>query len=390
MATQEHGKDMVLFVDDEANILSSLRRGLHSWASERGVSIRTADSAIEALGFLEASAGQVVVIVSDLRMPVMLGSDFLLKVKELYPWILTILLTGFSEVQELMKAVRAGIYSFILKPWDHDYLVAELDKCLEAQRFRADAAARARTVEEELRWAGEMQKAFLKPSLEHPEGVSFEISYEPLPGLYCGGDYYDMIDMGKGRYVLLVGDVAGHGIRAAFITGILKAVIYPEYMRAVAGRNFMPGAFLAWLNERMNFELRRTADIIITFFVGLIDPPAGTLTYVNAGHCHPILLSGKESRELPVSGPSLGYADSVEYQVGVEELHKGDLLFAYSDGLGELASADGLCENIEVAEVVRNTADGPDFNKRVLAAVLASSRSKAFSDDVTIVTARIL
>ncbi len=306
MATQEHGKDIVLFVDDEANILSSLRRGLHFWAVERRVEIRTADSAIEALGFLEASAGQVVVIVSDLRMPVMLGSDFLLKVKDLYPWILTILLTGFSEVQELMKAVRAGIYSYILKPWDQDYLVAELDKCLEAQRFRADAAARAKTVEEELRWAGEMQRAFLKPSLDHPEGVSFETSYEPLPGMYCGGDYYDMIDMGKGRYVLLVGDVAGHGIRAAFITGILKAVIYPEYMRAVAGRNFMPGAFLAWLNERMNFELRRTADIIITFFVGLLDPQTGTLTYVNAGHCHPLLVSGGGRQGAPGLGSQPG------------------------------------------------------------------------------------
>lgn len=320
----------------------------------------------------------------------MLGSDFLLKVKDLYPWILTILLTGFSEVQELMKAVRAGIYSYILKPWDQDYLVAELDKCLEAQRFRADAAARAKTVEEELRWAGEMQRAFLKPSLDHPEGVSFETSYEPLPGMYCGGDYYDMIDMGKGRYVLLVGDVAGHGIRAAFITGILKAVIYPEYMRAVAGRNFMPGAFLAWLNERMNFELRRTADIIITFFVGLIDPQAGTLTYVNAGHCHPLLVSGGGVKELQVSGPSLGYADSVEYQVSVEELRKGDLLFAYSDGLVELAGPDGSCENVDVARIVKTTADGPDFNKRVIEAVMASSQTKVFSDDVTIVTTRIL
>jgi sigma-B regulation protein RsbU (phosphoserine phosphatase) len=140
----------------------------------------------------------------------------------------------------------------------------------------------------------------------------------------------------------------------------------------------------------MNFELRRTADIIITFFVGLIDPQAGTLTYVNAGHCHPLLSSGGAIRELLVSGPSLGYADSVEYQVGVEELRKGDLLFTYSDGLVELAGADGSCENVDVDQVLRDTADGPDFNRRVINAVLASSASKAFSDDVTIVTARIL
>lgn len=294
----ETEKDIVLFVDDEANILASLRRSLHPWAARRSVGIRTADSAIEALAFLESSAGKVVVIVSDLRMPVMLGSDFLLKVKELYPWILTILLTGFSEVQELMKAIRAGIYSYILKPWDTDYLVVELDKCLEAQSLRAEAEARSRAVEEELRWAGEMQRAMLRPSLESPEGVGFETSYEPLSGMYCGGDYYDLIELGPGRYLLLIGDVAGHGIRAAFITGILKAVIYPEYIRAIAGRTFMPSAFLSWLNQRMNFELRRTADIIVTFFAGLIDVEAGTLRYANAGHCRPLLLSGGKAREL--------------------------------------------------------------------------------------------
>ena len=359
----ETGKDVVLFVDDEANILASLRRSLHPWAARRSVSIRTADSAIEALAFLEASAGRVVVIVSDLRMPVMLGSDFLLKVKELYPWILTILLTGFSEVQELMKAIRAGIYSYILKPWDTDYLVVELDKCLEAQRLRTEAQARARTVEEELRWAGEMQRAMLRPSLESPEGVGFETSYEPLSGMYCGGDYYDLIELGPGRYLFLIGDVAGHGIRAAFITGILKAVIYPEYVKAVAGRAFLPSAFLSWLNQRMNFELRRTADIIITFFVGLIDIEAGTLRYANAGHCHPLLVSGGKARELQASGPGLGYSGEVEYPEAVEPLVKGDLLFAYTDGLVEIGAADGACEEIDIASIVSGLEEGPDFKQ---------------------------
>lgn len=380
----------MLFVDDESSILSSINRSLHAWAAGASIEIRTANSAIEALAFLEGSAGQVVVIVSDLRMPVMLGSDFLLKVKDLYPWILTILLTGFSEVDELMKAVRAGIYSFILKPWDTDYLIAELEKCLEAQRLRADVVARAKTVEEELRWAGEMQRAFLKPSLEPPEGLSFETSYEPLAGMYCGGDYYDMIALGKGRYLSLLGDVAGHGIRAAFITGILKAVIYPEYIKALAGHTFKPSAFLAWLNGRMNFELRRTSDIIITFLAVLIDVGASTLTYANAGHCHPLLSSAAGVKELDVSGPSLGYSGAAEYEAVEEAFLPGDRLFAYTDGLVELSAPEGGCEDINLLAILATVPDGPDFNRRVLDAVLATSRSKAFSDDITIVTTRMV
>ena len=99
----------ILFVDDEANILSALNRELHSWAREHAVKIKTAPSAAIALNILESTASEIAVIVSDLKMPDMLGSDFLLEVKKRWPEIITVLLTGFSETQEVMKAVQAGI-----------------------------------------------------------------------------------------------------------------------------------------------------------------------------------------------------------------------------------------------------------------------------------------
>jgi len=285
-------RKLILCVDDEPSILSALKRGLHGWDEARGVEIRTATSAREGLSLLEAEASHFSVIVSDLKMPGMLGSDFLLEVKALYPWIVTVLLTGFSEMQEFMKAVRAGIYSCILKPWEPDYLKAELGKALDAGRLRAEAEERARTIDEELRWAGEMQRALLKPADIASSRVEFRETYRPVPGLYRGGDYYDFIDMGEERFLLLLlllllGDVAGHGLRAALVTGILKAVIYPEYLRVVGKRNLSPAGFLSWLNERMNFELRRSTGLLSTFLALLLDAREGRLRYANAGHCRP-------------------------------------------------------------------------------------------------------
>ena len=391
--TKERNEGCVaLFVDDEPNILSAIKRELHEWARERSIEVRTAPSAAEGLRFLHSEGGnKVAIIVSDLKMPEMLGSDFLLEVRASFPSIITILLTGFSEPQELMKAIKAGIFSYILKPWEPEYLKTELDKALEVRRLMLEAQARKKTLEEELKWAGEMQRAILKPSLQSSEGVEFRTSYRPVTGLYCSGDYYDVIGMGSGRFLILLGDVAGHGVKAAFVTGILKAIIYPEYLQATGGKSFSPSAFLTWLNSRMNFELRKNSDLIITFFAGLLDPQAQTITYANAGQPHPFIISGGQSRELPVSGHGLGFATTASYVDRTEDLLVGDTFFAFTDGLIEAGAKEGNCVSGPcLKDILKAEPYGGDYHKRILEAALKASGSGDFEDDVTILTARIL
>jgi DNA-binding NtrC family response regulator len=108
----------ILLVDDEQNILNALSRELRDWAAEHELEILTADLGRKGLQILAERGGDTVIVVSDLKMPEMKGSDFLLSVRENYPDIVTILLTGFSETEEVIKAVRAGIFSYMLKPWD--------------------------------------------------------------------------------------------------------------------------------------------------------------------------------------------------------------------------------------------------------------------------------
>jgi len=225
-------------------------------------------------------------------MPGMLGSDFLLEVRRLYPDVVTILLTGFSEASEIVKIVRAGIFSFILKPWDATYLLAELTKAYDFREMRLENERYTKTIEDELRWAGELQRTILKPQLPRCEGLEFRVSYHPVSGLFCGGDYYDVIFVGNDRYLVLIGDVEGHGVKAAIVTGMLKATIYSEFVRGMIGKQFSPGAFLGWLNSRMNFEFRSASSMIITFFAGVMDVKASRFVYANAGHCHPFVVRG--------------------------------------------------------------------------------------------------
>ncbi|QQO09355.1 response regulator [Breznakiella homolactica] len=195
----------ILLVDDEENILKSLRRELADWATEKGVQILTARSGEEGLEILQKKGNYTQLVISDLKMPRMKGSDFLLKVHEKYPGIISILLTGYSDTQEIIKAVQAGIFSFILKPWDRNYLLREIEKAYEYWDLRRRNSDYMMIMEDELKWAGELQKAMLKPVLPRSEGMEFRLSYHSVPGLYVSGDYYDVIPLSAGKYLIMLG-----------------------------------------------------------------------------------------------------------------------------------------------------------------------------------------
>lgn len=385
----ETQKRCILLVDDEPHILSALRRELEDWAAQRGLEILTAPSGIIGLNLLEIRGASTVLVVSDLKMPEMLGSDFLMTVRQRYPDIVTLLLTGFSETKEVAKAVSAGIFSFMMKPWEHEYLLAEIEKAFRHGETRRENERYARQIAEELKWAGELQRTILKPNLPSSEGVEFRTSYRPVPGLYCGGDYYDVIFLGSDRYLILIGDVAGHGVKAAFVTGILKAVIYPEYIRAVIGKEFSPGAFLSWLNERMSFEFRSSSDMLITFFAGVLDLKYSRFRYANAGQDHPYLIRSGVPSDLPVSGTGIGISRSVSYPDQELAVMAGDLFVFYTDGLSEAGGPAGA-RKVNLSRILETVAVGPDFHRRLLEAVLQAAGVKDFSDDITVVTARVL
>ncbi len=107
----------LLLVDDEPNILASLKRLLR----RDGYHILTANSGQEGVDVLASNA--VDVIVSDQRMPGMLGADFLRKAKLLCPQTIRIMLSGYTELQAVTDAVNEGaIFKFLTKPWEDHQL----------------------------------------------------------------------------------------------------------------------------------------------------------------------------------------------------------------------------------------------------------------------------
>ena len=137
--TAEATLPTILCVDDEPNILSSLRRLFRA----RGFQVRVAESGKAGLAILESEA--IDLVISDMRMPEMDGTQFLAQVRVRWPDTVRLLLTGYSDVNSIIDAINRGeIFRYIAKPWDdNDILLivrqALERKALEQERQRLEA-----------------------------------------------------------------------------------------------------------------------------------------------------------------------------------------------------------------------------------------------------------
>ena len=123
----------VLFVDDEVNILKALQRLLRM----ENMNVICAARASEALDLHERNPAQVVV--TDQRMPEMSGVDFLAQVRERYPDIVRMMLTGYTEMNVAVDAINRGeIYRLITKPWNDDELRATIRQAFDHADLKAE------------------------------------------------------------------------------------------------------------------------------------------------------------------------------------------------------------------------------------------------------------
>ena len=173
----------VLCVDDEENILHSIKRLLR----KEGYRLLTALSGIEALKILEEN--DVHLVLSDQRMPQMSGTEFLAEVKEKYPDVIRIILTGYTEVDSITESINKGnIYKFFLKPWNDDNLKLEISKALEQyDLIQANKMLQEKIMKQnkELKKINENQEALIQQRTEVLEiqNQALELSHAILEDL---------------------------------------------------------------------------------------------------------------------------------------------------------------------------------------------------------------
>jgi sigma-B regulation protein RsbU (phosphoserine phosphatase) len=388
----------VLIADDDPISRRLLQRTLQQW----GYEVTVARDGTEAWRLFEER--DFPLVISDWVMPGLDGLELVRRIRSCprTGYVFIILLTANTRKREMVEGLAAGADDFVTKPFDHHELrvrlrsgerVLRLEQALlEQNRVLSE---RNSQMEADLHMACEVQQALLPqgypsfPAHVPPERSALRFCDRYRPNGAVGGDFFDVLALSDTRAGVFICDVMGHGVRAALVTAMVRALL-----ESVRGADD-PGRFLTEMNRELIAILAQgTVPVFLSAFYGIVDTKSGQLCYANAGHPSPLHLRRREGEvgPLPMAhgmpGPPLGVRDQATYTSSCITLGQGDLLILFTDGVFEATGADQEPfgeQRLEAAVRARMSLPPGRLFDEVLAEVQVFTAGRGFADDVCVV-----
>lgn len=239
-------------------------------------------------------------------------------------------------------------------------------------------------MQRDMELAGEVQNMLVPQRL--PKTGSVEVGATYLPNQNIGGDYFDFIKIKPGEFMWCIADVSGKGVSAALLMANLQASL-----RAWASVEDDMSKIVSKLNEIVSSNTN--GERFITLFLGRYKEKTRELQYVNAGHNAPILICGDDIKFLKKGTTMIGAFDQLPFiNTGIEILPPGSLIFNYTDGLVESADEDVFISDEELIGYLKKSMFLPvdDLNEKILSNIKSTFKAEMNSDDITILSIRIL
>ncbi len=213
----------------------------------------------------------------------------------------------------------------------------------QAAAGRLEVSEKAQSLEESLQDAQLVQQA-LFPSIE--ELPAFTVADHFKPADHTGGDWYGYYeDEQSSKSYFFIGDVTGHGVSSALITGTAAGAAYSSIATIQQlDRDLSPQEALAVVAHAVNRAVYNTAarvDKMMTMIFACFDAETGQVAFINAAHPNGFVISDYRAKPLMGRGSPLGFHLDPAYQVQTYQLQIGDFLFFYSDGLLENEGPEG-------------------------------------------------
>ena len=372
----------ILVVDDTPSNIQSLAATL----KPAGYQVLVATNGQQALDVMAKVRPDLILL--DIMMPVMDGFEACANIKANANWhdIPIIFLTAKTETADLVKGFELGAVDYVSKPFNAHELMARVHTHLTVDRLRTSVSEKNAALEKaqqqmsaELDLARAMQVAIL-PS-RFPVAVGCDGAARMLPATTMGGDFYDFIELPGGRIGLVMADVSGKGVPAAFFM-----VVARTNLNVLAATASGPADCLQRTNDVLLTQ--NPMDLFVTVFYAVFDPATGVLTYSNGGHNPPLLRRANGHVEMLTSaaGLVLGMFPA-SYDEDTVQLAPGDTLVLYTDGVTEAFNVDvQMYEEARLVERVRD--DGGATAKGLVTAIFDSvigfSGAAPQSDDITV------
>jgi serine phosphatase RsbU (regulator of sigma subunit) len=212
--------------------------------------------------------------------------------------------------------------------------IDEINREIQARRRRlAEQQEAERRAAQELEIAQQVQARLFPQRL--PAVETLDYAGVCLQARQVGGDYYDFLDLDRGRIGLVIGDICGKGIAASLLMANLQANLRSQYALALD----QPERLLRAVNQLFHENTAQSA--YATLFFAEYESASRALRYVNCGHLPALLLHGEAVERLHSTSTVVGLFPDWDCSVEQCQLTPGDLLALYTDGITESFNAAG-------------------------------------------------
>jgi len=273
-----------------------------------------------------------------------------------------LLLFNIASVEILVIAAGMALFTLLIHNVVHEQEITSTASRLEGQVL----AAR------------EIQQGYLPATIPIMHGI--RVAARLIPMHEVGGDFYDIKQISQNRCFFCIGDVAGKGVSAAFVmasslTLLRNALMYTD----------QPAEILSQVNQGI---IRSSNDsLFVTLLAGVMDLETGVITYANAGHNPPFLVSRTTASVIPMDPDiPVGTWDDYQYRQMEFRLNPGEELVLYTDGVTECENKNGMLGIEPVLQAIsQNQSPDPQTTVETITnLVFAHAGVGVPGDDVTL------
>ena len=331
MSDQPKEIESLLLVDDNPTNLQVLYQTLES----TGCKLLVAKNGETALSIAQKASPDLILL--DIMMPGIDGFEVCrrLKANPATAAIPVIFLSALTDTKDKVQGLQLGAVDYVSKPFQPDEVIARVNTHLTIHRLKREVEKKKDALETELKIVSDVQRRLLPKKVPDIKGLKLAVHYET--SLYAGGDYYDIVKMPDNQWGFLVADAEGHSAPAAVMMAMTCALFrsYPEPPTE-------PGKLLYFLNE----NLCKVADpSFVTALYVVYEANRHVMKIARAGHPPPMIWrsAGQKAIEYNCSGVfPMGVDPYNQVPATTEaELHPGDRILMYTDGISERFNMDG-------------------------------------------------
>lgn len=327
-------------------------------------------------------------ILLDVMLPKISGYEVCKKIRETYSQseLPILMLTAKNTVSDLVTGYEVGTNDYLTKPINKQILLARVTSLISLKRS-IEEHNELNVLKREIKIAHQIQDSLLEAEIPKTNNFEFAVQYKPMYEL--GGDYYEINVIDDNHFDVLIADVSGHGIPAAFISAMLKVTI--SFCRESIND---PATLIENINTIMyNF----THDQFVTLAYARIDLHNMKLYQTSAGHW-PILIHRKDDNEIvydKVSSIPIGWKIDEEYETYETDIKINDRIILYTDGIVETRDKDNKMYGEErFHDFIKNNIklNVDKFSDKVIQSIIKWSEisdEESFEDDVTLIVVDI-